>query len=401
MANYSVRREEIGENSFKARSSVNTKWTKPKWSRPGHRILIIAPLLSAHSRRVTEHIVATGEQLKALLKSHLAGDDDLFRSVALQIAAHEATKGNERLAVDLRELVDKLKRVQQPAGSPKAVPIARASGELAGLVTASYPGTRLCDMVLAEDIHLHIANIIHEHRQRDLLSSHGLLPKRKLLLVGPPGCGKTMTAAVLANECELPLLAVQLHSLITKYMGETAAKLHLLFDAMHQTKGVYLFDEFDAIGATRSAGNDVGEIRRILNSFLLFLEKDESESIIVAATNFSGMLDDALFRRFDDVIEYGLPDATSIRKLIESRLSIFDVSQVNWPTIEKVAKGLSHAEVGRVCDDVARATVLAGSRVIDGESIKVAMRRRTGMRAGIRKKKRSDGRSSPPANRRH
>ena len=344
--------------------------------------------------------MATGEQLKALLTSHLAGDDDLFRSVALQIAAREATKGNERLAKDLRELVDKLKRVQQPTGSPRAVPIARASGELAGLVTASYPNTRLSDMVLAEDVRLHIANIIHEHRQRDLLSSHGLLPKRKLLMVGPPGCGKTMTASVLAQECELPLLAVQLHSLITKYMGETAAKLHLLFDAMIQTKGVYLFDEFDAIGATRTAGNDVGEIRRILNSFLLFLERDESESIIVAATNFSGMLDDALFRRFDDVIEYGLPDAASIHKLIQNRLSIFDISQLNWPTVEKTAKGLSHAEVGRVCDEAARSTVLAGSMVIEGESIKTALRRRSGMRRGRRnKKKHSDGRSSPPSNR--
>jgi SpoVK/Ycf46/Vps4 family AAA+-type ATPase len=344
--------------------------------------------------------VPTGEQLKALLKSHLAGDDDLFRSVALQIAAHEATKGNERLAKDLRQMVEKLKRVQQPAGSPRAVPIARTSGELAGLVTASYPSTHLSDMVLAEDVRLHIASFIHEHRQRDLLNSHGLLPKRKLLLVGPPGCGKTMTASVLAHECELPLLAIQLHSLITKYMGETAAKLHLLFDAMHQTKGVYLFDEFDAIGATRTAGNDVGEIRRILNSFLLFLEKDESESIIVAATNFSGMLDAALFRRFDDFIEYGLPDASSIRKLIESRLSIFELSQLNWPTIEKAAKGLSHAEVGRVCDNAARATVLAGSMVIDGESVKAAMRRRGGMRPGRQnKKKHSDDRSSTPPNR--
>jgi SpoVK/Ycf46/Vps4 family AAA+-type ATPase len=169
---------------------------------------------------------------------------------------------------------------------------------------------------------------------------------------------------------------------------------------MIQTKGVYLFDEFDAIGATRTAGNDVGEIRRILNSFLLFLERDESESTIVAATNFSGMLDDALFRRFDDVIEYGLPDAASIHKLIQNRLSIFDISQLNWPTVERAAKGLSHAEVGRVCDDAARATVLAGSMLIDSESIKSALRRRGGMRPGRRnKKKHSDGRSSPPSNR--
>ena len=311
--------------------------------------------------------MATAEQIKALLKSHVTGDEDLFRSVALQIAAHEATKGNERLAKELRDLLEKLKRPQQPAGSARAVPMTRAMGELAGLVTASYPSVRLSDLVLDDEVRHRIDDVIHQYRQRELLSSHGLLPKRKLLLVGPPGCGKTMTASAVAKECDLPLLSVQLHSLITKFMGETAAKLHVLFDAMNETKGVYLFDEFDAIGATRTAGNDVGEIRRILNSFLLFLERDDSESIIIAATNFSGMLDEALFRRFDDVIEYGLPDATQIRSLIENRLSTFDLASVKWRDVDVAARGLSHAEVGRVCDDIARTTVLAGMTVVDGK----------------------------------
>lgn len=334
--------------------------------------------------------MATGDQLKALFKSHVSGDEDLFRSVALQIAAHEATKGNDRLAKDLRDTIDKIKRVQQPAGSPRAVPIARASGELAGLVTASYPNTRLSDMVLSDELRARIKDVIHQQRQRELLSSHGLAPIRKLLLVGPPGCGKTMTAAVIAAECELPLLSVQLHSLITRYMGETAAKLHILFDAMSQTKGVYLFDEFDAIGATRTAGNDVGEIRRVLNSFLLFLEKEDSESFIIAATNFSDMLDDALFRRFDDVISYELPDASAIRQLVKNRLSTFDLNGMNWEAINGAAKGLSHAEVGRVCDDVARTTVLAGLTTIDHKMFVSSLRRRTSMRSTRRRKKRND-----------
>jgi len=342
--------------------------------------------------------VATAEQIKALFKSHVAGDEDLFRSVALQIAAHEATKGNERLAKELRELLDKLKRPQQAAGGPRAVPISRATGELAGLVTASYPSVRLSDMVLDDEVRDRVEDVIHQYRQRDLLSSHGLLPKRKLLLVGPPGCGKTMTASAMAKECDLPLLSVQLHSLITKYMGETAAKLHLLFDAMSDTKGIYLFDEFDAIGATRTAGNDVGEIRRVLNSFLLFLERDDSDSIIIAATNFSGMLDDALFRRFDDVIEYGLPNTNQIRKLIENRLSTFDLSGVKWRDVDAAARDLSHAEVGRVCDDIARTTVLSGMTVVDGKKFLEALRRRNGMRPTRRRKKPRNERPSTPSN---
>lgn len=346
-----------------------------------------------------EDIVATGEQLKALLKSHVAGDDDRFRSVVLQIAATEATKGNDRLAKDLRDLVDGLQRTQQSTGSPRALPIARATGELAGLVTASFPQTRLSDIVLDDDTKHRLRDVIHQHHQRDLLSSHGLYPKRKLLLVGPPGCGKTMTAAVLAGECELPLLSVQLHSLITKFMGETAAKLHLVFDAMTEQPGVYLFDEFDAIGATRTAGNDVGEIRRVLNSFLVFLEKDDSESIIVAATNFSGMLDEALFRRFDDVIEYGLPAPQMVRLLIENRLSQFDLANVNWRDVSSAARGLSHAEIGRACDDIARTIVLSGSRAIEGLTICDTIRRRNGMRPNQRRKKPTNERPAPPKNR--
>jgi SpoVK/Ycf46/Vps4 family AAA+-type ATPase len=332
--------------------------------------------------------VATGEQLKALLRSHASGDEDLFRSVALQIAATEATKGNDRLAQELRDLIDKAKRVQQPAGHPRAVPIARPSGELVGLVLASYPSIRLSDMVLAESVRARIDEVISQQRQRDLLRSHGLSPKRKLLLVGPPGCGKTMTASVLASECQLPLLFVQLHSLITKYMGETAAKLHMVFDAMSQTRGVYLFDEFDAIGATRTAGNDVGEIRRVLNSFLQFLERDGSESMIIAATNFVGMLDDALFRRFDDVITYDFPDKQLVRKLIENRLSTFDLGEIKWGEACLAALGLSHAEVARACDDAARGAIMSGEGLISGNRLTTALKNRSGMRSTRRRKNR-------------
>jgi SpoVK/Ycf46/Vps4 family AAA+-type ATPase len=331
--------------------------------------------------------VATAEQIKALLKSHAAGDEDLFRSVVLQIAAHEATKGNDRLARELRDLVSKAKVGQQSTGSPRAVPIARPTGELAGLVLASYPAMRLSDMVLSDAVRSRIEEIITQQRQRDLLRSHGLSPKRKILLVGPPGCGKTMTASVFASECDLPLLFVQLHSLITKYMGETAAKLHLIFDAMAVTRGVYLFDEFDAIGAARAAGNDVGEIRRVLNSFLQFLERDDSESLIIAATNFVGMLDDALFRRFDDVITYELPDKALVRRLIENRLSTFDLGGVKWGDIGLAARGLSHAEVARACDDTARGAVLSGGNVVSSESLSTALMNRGGMRPSRRRKK--------------
>lgn len=327
--------------------------------------------------------MATAEQLKALLRSHVAGDEERFRAIALQIAAHSAKKGNTQLAQDLRDLLDAERRSQSPAGVPRAVPIARPAGELAGLITASYPNTRLGEMVLSETVSASIAEVIKQYRQRDRLLSHGLSPKRRILLVGPPGCGKTMTASVLAAECSLPLMFVQLHRLITKYLGETAAKLYLVFDAMAKTRGVYLFDEFDAIGSTRSDRNDVGEIRRVLNSFLQFLEHDDSGSIVVAATNFVGVLDGALFRRFDAVIRYELPDARMTRALVQNCLSNFAIGGLDWSTITRVSKGLSHADIARACDDAAKETVLSDQRTITTSVLKRVLEQRRRMHPSL------------------
>jgi len=323
--------------------------------------------------------MATAEQLKALLRSHASGDLEQFRAVAMQIAAHSARKGNSQLAEELRDLIDKARRGQAPVSSPRAVPIARPTGELAGLVSASYPDTRLSDMVLDAELSRGLADVVRQYRQRDLLRSHGLTPKRKLLLVGPPGCGKTMSASAIAGECGLPLMFVQLHALITKYMGETAAKLHLVFDAMKQTRGVYLFDEFDAFGAGREQHNDVGEIRRVLNSFLQFLERDDSESIIVAATNFAGMLDDALFRRFDDVIEYHRPTRAMARALVENRLSRFSLVGVQWTKTRPAFGALSHAEIVQACEEAAREAVLAGRADIESIALQRSLDRRIRM----------------------
>jgi len=233
--------------------------------------------------------MATAEQVKALLKSYSAGGGAHFVSVALQIAAHAARSGKEKLALELREIVDDIKRRQAEGKVGGTVPMARPKGELAGVLAVSYPMTRLSEMVLSADAQEPLHRVLEEYRGQETLREHGLSARRKLLLIGPSGCGKTMTASALAGEFKLPLFSVQLHGLITKFMGETAAKLHLIFEAMTQTRGVYFFDEFDAIGSQRSSANDVGEIRRVLNSFLQFLEQDNSDSLILAATNHEQM----------------------------------------------------------------------------------------------------------------
>lgn len=298
------------------------------------------------------------EQIRMLVDSFAERDDERFRTVALDIAAAAAKAGDVGLARTVRALIDRSRRSVLPSLGPRAVPITRPEGELASLLTVSYPKTRFVDMVLPIECRATLDRVLEENRAAEKLRSHGLEPRRRLLLAGPPGCGKTMTARAIAGETGLPLFVVQFHALITKYMGETGAKLHAIFESMQSTRGVYLFDEFDVVGTSRSAVNDVGEARRVVNSFLQLLEHDTSESIVVAATNRAEALDEALFRRFDDIILFKKPTATAVRHLIENRLAAFAPLRLRWPDITSASKGLSHAEVVKACEDAAKAVVL-------------------------------------------
>ncbi len=321
--------------------------------------------------------MATAQQLKALIESYTEGNSDRFLSVASQIAAHAARAGKKKLASELRLLIDEARR--RRAKAPRhsdSIPIAQPTGELSGLVAAAFPKTRLSDMVLETGLDGRLRRVVLEYRQVERLHSHGLAARRKLLLLGSPGCGKSMTAAALAGELQLPLLTVQFHTLITKFMGETAAKLRQIFDAMTQSRGIYLFDEFDAIGAHRHGGSDVGEIRRVLNSFLVFLEQDDSPSIIIAASNLECSLDAALFRRFDDTLRYGLPSTTMARRLIENRLTSFDTRRLGWKTVAEAIHGMVHADIVKACEDAAKDAVLDERRQIRTGDLKEALKRR-------------------------
>ncbi|EYF02819.1 AAA family ATPase [Chondromyces apiculatus] len=324
--------------------------------------------------------MATAEQLKALLKSYSENDEERFYAVAMQVAAHAARQGHGKLAQEMRELIDasKAKGPKSQRGERAPVPVVQPRGELAGLLSVSYPKTRLADMVLEPTLRARLERILLEQRQREKLLTHGLAPRRKILLVGPPGTGKTLTARALAGELSQPLFAVLLDGLITKFMGETAAKLRVVFDALQRTRGVYLFDEFDALGSQRTSPKDVGEIRRVLNSFLQFLEQDESESLIIAATSHVELLDRALFRRFDDILEYSLPDEAQAEQLLRARLAMLDTRRVTWKQVLEATRGLSYAEIVRACEDAAKDVVLSDSDEVTTRGVLDALEARRG-----------------------
>lgn len=322
--------------------------------------------------------MSMSKHIKALLQSHIAGDEKQFLSAATQAAAHEARLGHSKVAEDLRLLIEAARNQGQDVGrrGKGPVPLARPRGELSGVLDARYSELMLSTMVLSLDLEAKLRRVVTEQRQRGALQSHGLYPRRKLLLIGPPGSGKTMTALALAGELSLPLFTVRYEALITKLMGETANKLRLVFDAIREQRGVYFFDEFDAIGAQRAGPNDVGEIRRVLNSFLQMLERDDGDSLIIAATNHPKLLDRALFRRFDEVIEYGWPSAEVTEGILRSRLAGHRIAIRSWKKIVADAEGLSQAEVSRAADDAAKQAILSGADVVSADHLLSALSER-------------------------
>jgi len=319
--------------------------------------------------------MATADQVKALVRSHAEGDDTQFYSVAMQVAARAARSGQGRFGQELRQLIDEVRK-RQPTGRGKLVPVTQPRGELAGLLSAAFPSTRLADMVLEPHVRERLNRVITEQRQQDQLRAHGFTPLRQLLLIGPPGTGKTMTAGALAGELNLPLFMIRLDGLITKFMGETAAKLRLVFDALHETRGVYLFDEVDALAGERARSNDVGEIRRVLNSFLQFLEQDQSESLLVAGTNHPQLLDRAMFRRFDEVIEYPLPSPEIVREIVRNRLAAVKLARIAWSQVATAADGLSHAEITLAAERAAKDAILNRTEAVTAQALVAALRER-------------------------
>lgn len=311
--------------------------------------------------------MAKADYIISLIKSHYNSEPERFTTIALQIAAHEAILGHTLVASEIKNIIDKAKetKLKTKAFAP----------DMLELILENVPVLNLADIIVSEDIKSKIKRIISEFVQRDKLHKHDLENRRKILLSGPPGTGKTLTASIIANELNLPLYTILMDKMVTKYMGETSAKLRQVFDLIEQKQGIYLFDEFDAIGGERSRDNDVGEMRRVLNSFLQFIERDNSDSLIIAITNNKQLLDQALFRRFDDVILYHLPSINEKRDLLKNRLAQFS-KIINIDDLLPNINGLSHAEISLACIDAIKETVLNEKQQMNNDLILKAIKDR-------------------------
>ena len=299
--------------------------------------------------------MATADQILSLIRNHINNDDAQFRKVALQISAVEARSGHAIIARTIQELL------RQKNTSLGTVRLVSKNKEVDDLLLQLDTYDDIKSLILSNSVEEKLERIIKEYLKKETLRKYGLVNRRKLLLYGASGTGKTMTASVLAKEFNLPFFVVRTEKVVTKFMGETGQKLGRIFDFISEVPAVYLFDEFDAIGSQRGMDNEVGEQRRILNTFLQLLERDDSDSFIIAATNSIESIDKAMFRRFDDVIEYNLPDREQRLALLHEYL--YTAKDLDFALVEPLFEGMSHAEIKMLCSDIFKESLLNDTKI--------------------------------------
>ena len=321
----------------------------------------------------------TVTQVKSLIRSHFSPNPEAFATLVLQIAAQEASQGHRTLAVELRDLLNQ-QRKNTSSTSEYSFP-----QSMAEFVFCEYPDVTMAQLVVPSSLQKRLERIMVEFRQREKLSENGLRHRRRLLFNGPPGTGKTMTARILAHELHLPLFTVQMDKILSRYLGESSSHLHQIFDFIKTNIGVYLFDEFDSIGGERGNDNDIGEMRRILNAFLAFVDQDKSNSLLIAATNNPRLLDQALCRRFDDVLFFPLPDAPLCKAILQNLLSMYVQQPFDWDKLVAKCSGLSQAEITLACQDAVKEMILADQEWLVESDVVSAIEYRNEARSVLRK----------------
>src|SRR5579885_1876049 len=319
--------------------------------------------------------MARSDLLKKLFRGYKAGDNELFLEAAREIVEEERKKAHVVLANDLTRILDNGRPVTAVDMARALGPLPRDSDRGGELAEILYPDRFLADLVLSEDQRTSIEEILREFRQWEVLEANGLRPRHKLLFCGPPGCGKTVTAEALAGELGLPLLYVRFDAVVSSLLGETAANLRKVFDYAARGVWVVLFDEFDAIGRSRDDATEHGELKRVVNTFLQLLDRYRGQSLVIAATNFERALDPALWRRFDEIIRFEKPDRAQIEALLRLRLTSFPWSSATLEAAASRLDGMTHAEVERICLDVARRRALSGGGLLTEESFEQAIKR--------------------------
>jgi len=306
-------------------------------------------------------------------------NDDVVK-VASLIIEDEKKKGHGKLADKLKNILDKnLATGQHFRGElrrilPKGITIPTDKRHNFPLATSIERDELRHEMVLPQETEEKIRRVEKEFAAKERLAHHGLKYRQKILFYGAPGCGKSMSAERIAWNLGLPFLKVRFDVIISSFLGETASNLTRLFEGLKDFPCVLLLDEFDIIGKTRTSSQDVGEMHRIVNILLSLLEDYNSQGLLIATTNLDNVLDQALFRRFDDIIEIPKPSKEEIIRLTRLTLSAIEKSKaIDWLTLAEKMMGFSSALVVKIANDAAKFAIIGNEKVLHQDHIEKSL----------------------------
>lgn len=320
--------------------------------------------------------MASGALLRQLIKTGAEGDVDAFRQISEKVIKEEREKQHHLLANDLEKILYGRKSFTESANRLVLSKLPEDKERGLPLLQVKEPLRRLDDIVLSDENRSLLDEIITEYHRVETLKTYGLYPADRLLFCGPPGCGKTLAAEVMASELTLPLAIVRIDTVVSSYLGETAANLRKVFDFISAIPMVVLFDEFDALAKDRADSVEHGELKRVVNAFLQLLDAYNGKSLLIAATNHEGMLDSAIWRRFDEVLIFEPPNLEQLKRLLAIKLKgVRREFEIDMGKIPSLFKGLSHADVERVLRRAIKDMVLSGHEFLTDRHVQAAIRR--------------------------
>jgi len=320
--------------------------------------------------------MANGKILRQLIRAGASGDSAAFRLASEAIITEERQKQHHLLANDLEQIL--YGEQSAPTVSSKKLiqdlPVDKERG--LPLLDIKQPQRSLDEIILPNQSFIAIEELLEEHRRQDVLRSYGMQASSRVIFYGPPGCGKTLAAEVIAFEMDYPLAIVRLDALVSSYLGETAANLRKVFDFIAKTPLVVLFDEFDAIGKERSDSGEHGELRRVVNAVLQMMDAYRGQSLILAATNHEQILDSAIWRRFDETIEFPLPNEIQLVEILKLKLrGIRRQFELDDEKLLNSFIDLSGADVERVIRRAIKRMILKNQEFLSIKDIKTSLER--------------------------
>lgn len=316
------------------------------------------------------------EKMTKIFEAFTKRDNDTFCKIAWEIIEEEEKKKHHLLAAQLKRILTENSSVSNINYTKRIPPIPRDNEKGFKLLDVKKFFLDWDDVILAKNTKEELKQIVKELKNEDVLATYGLKPKQKILFYGPPGTGKTLTAKVMNSIIGYPLVYVKFEAVISSYLGETASNLRKIFDFIEKGKWVVLFDEFDIIGKQRDDPAEHGEIKRVVNNFMLMLENYEGDSVIIASTNHPHLLDIGVWRRFDEIVYFALPDKERRKKIFEKYLRVLKKDKnFNIINFLEETEGFSGADIEQACIDALKMAILSGKDFISFGDVKEAVSR--------------------------